>query len=185
MYLLGHIGLTVFLAFVVEKYTKITLKNKKIFIGIGAMFPDFIDKPLLVAFHLEGRGIAHSLLGLSLLYFTGILVNELYIKKLEYRSAVNLIFIGCLAHLFEDMPSLPFNVIFWPFMGSIESTNPTDFLRGFENIVTVFSEIIGLILLVALGIMENWSSKAWYRLFGIVISYAIIFLSFYILLIGF
>ena len=107
------------------------------------MFPDLIDKPILIAGLGAGRGISHSLLFIAISF----VVLHLIIKG---DTSVSVSFlVGCIFHLILDLPGVPF---FYPFVSYdfLYTKKPVETWTYtlFHNPLVYTTEIIGLCILV-------------------------------------
>ncbi|OLS25432.1 MAG: hypothetical protein HeimC2_18880 [Candidatus Heimdallarchaeota archaeon LC_2] len=186
MYLLGHVGLTIFLLFAFQKILKTDYSKFFVFAGLGSMLPDIIDKPIGSILFGTGRWFGHSLIFLTLIFaIPFFLLKEQKYREMKIKNILTVLYIGSLAHLIEDGRGLSRNVILWPFHGSIPNGSQGDFLHGFEDTFTVFFEILGALLLVIIGLSEKWDIKQWRLLLLMMISYLLLFFITYLLIVGF
>lgn len=68
MLLFGHLGITIGIAWILER----KFKMNYILIAIGSLLPDIIDKTVGFLFFSTGRAFAHSLLFIVLLLFLSV-----------------------------------------------------------------------------------------------------------------
>lgn len=140
MFILGHIGITAFLASVIGLPILIA--------AISSQIPDLIDKPLfLIGIFPSGRYIGHTIFFVLLF---GI-ITYIITKKKAISVAVSF---GMLMHLFEDLPY--FVPWFYPFMNYDFPTGPFEF----QYTLTLFAlDLVGLILLYILYIKNKSFNK--------------------------
>jgi membrane-bound metal-dependent hydrolase YbcI (DUF457 family) len=150
MLLLGHIGITIGIAWLVESKLKIKVDYRMIL--IGSLLPDILDKPVgMILLPLNnGRVFAHTLLFifLILLLFIG----------LSYRKFLFLSFASFLHLLEDEMWSEPATLL-WPLLGlEFPVKEHVSFYGYISRIVseytpssshTFISEVIGLIIILA------------------------------------
>jgi len=131
MYFFGHVGVILFLSFM--------LFLPMIFALIGAVLPDVIDKSLyFLGFAPSGRYIAHTL------FFVVVAGLAVYFITRKKSVALALSF-GLLLHLFGD--ATYFVPWFYPFIDYNFKAYPIELkLDPF----LIFSEIVGLALLFAI-----------------------------------
>ena len=185
MYLLGHIGVTLFISVLFQRFRHKDYSKYSLYLGIGSMFPDMIDKPIGSIIFETGRWLGHSILFLTtLLFLSRYLSRGKQFHKLDLPSIFQVTYIGSLIHLIEDF-GISKTVIFWPIFGSFPSGARGDFLQGFKNPFTVTFEIIGLILLIITGVNDRWEKRSWGILSGIIIIYLLLFITTYGLIVGF
>lgn len=171
MLLFGHIGITLGVFFGILYFApRLKTIIDPRYLAIGALLPDFIDKPLgMIVFAStisNGRMISHTLVFSLTLFLIGL---YLYDKKSDIR--VITLATGSFFHLTEDQMWATPQTLFWPFLGwyfpkdSVvdglgfllmlfkESFIP-EFSHGFIPTHTFIPEIIGMMVLVILAI--NW-----------------------------
>jgi membrane-bound metal-dependent hydrolase YbcI (DUF457 family) len=161
MFIFGHIGITLGIFYFLSR-----LSSKNSFwvtvpwIAIGALLPDFIDKPLgriiLAETIGSGRIFAHTLLFGLLLGLAG------YYLYTQGKPELLIIAGASFCHLLEDQMWNTPEVLFWPFLGW---DFPKDMISGnfFEYLMIIFnrsydpefievfiSEIVGLLIIVLL-----------------------------------
>ena len=187
MYLFGHVGFTLLWAYMLQRSLNIKPMKHKLAIGIGAMFPDLIDKPIGSIFFGKGRWFGHSIV-----FQTVFLLLSLYlIKQFELEKKYNLplqlyskiIYIGSICHMILDQPSLGLNVILWPFYGPIAKGHQNDFLKSAFALQNLITEAIGFFFILSIGFVEKWNKTEWKVLFIISASYILLFSVFYIFLV--
>ncbi len=162
MFIFGHIGITLGIFYLLN-----SLSSKNSFwvnvpwIAIGALFPDFIDKPLgriiLAETIGSGRIFAHTLLFVLLLGLAG------YYLYNQGKPELLIIAGASFCHLLEDQVWETPEVFFWPFLGW---SFPKDTISGsfIEYLMIIFnrsydpgftgvfiSEIVGLLIIVLLS----------------------------------
>lgn len=183
MYMLGHVGVTFFLGFTLNKFSKIDRSKYFTFLVIGSMFPDFIDKPMGSIFFQTGRWFGHSILFLTIIFIIALYFSKgKQFRELELKLIAKVWYIGSLLHLLEDI-GISKKVVFWPLFGNIPSGQTTDFLHGFTDLVTVAFEIIGLGLIIIVGINEKWVYRSWKLFFTLILFYLLTFITAYALLV--
>lgn len=121
--ILGHITFTYVVGDILKR------KNFQIHLPaliLGAMIPDLIDKPVAFFFAYPGRGCAHSVIVLTLLFF--LLLR--CIKQERWACLVRTVFAGSLLHLAQDFASP--EVLLWPFLHSWDSSPSLTFFEKIE-----------------------------------------------------
>ncbi len=76
---------------------------------LGALLPDLIDKPAGILFDTSGRGVAHSVMVMGVVFYF------LYRLLPLHRPVILALAIGVFFHIAEDLPDMV--VIFWPLLG--------------------------------------------------------------------
>lgn len=161
MFIFGHIGITLGIFYLLS-----CLSSKKNFwvkvpwIAVGALLPDFIDKPLgriiLAETIGSGRIFAHTLLFVLLLGLAGYYLNS------KGKPELLIIAGASFCHLLEDQMWNTPKVLFWPLLGwrfpkDTISGNFIDYLiiifnrsynPGFTEVF--ISEIVGLFIIILL-----------------------------------
>ena len=147
MILLGHIGITVFLG------NLLSLALSYVF--LGSILPDIIDKPFQIIGMGYGRFIGHTL-------FMGLVIAGI-IHTVTRKKLFSLSFLfGYWIHLLED--AFAFVPWFYPFVNYDFPIYP---FGPVFNVVTITSEIVGVILLLQLMrskshfqglLLKNWKS---------------------------
>jgi len=131
MFILGHIGITAFLASLLFFYPLLA--------AASSLIPDLIDKPFyILGIFPCGRYIGHTLLAIVIVGLISYLLTK---RKLVALS----ISFGMLMHLFEDMPY--FIPWFYPFVDYDFPTGPFEFHYTLKLFIL---DMIGLFLLIIL-----------------------------------
>ena len=169
MLIFGHIGITLGVFFAISYFApRLKTFIDPRYLAIGALLPDFIDKPLgMIVFAStisNGRMISHTLLFSITLFLLGL---YLYDKKSDIR--VITLATGSFFHLIEDQMWATPQTLFWPLFGwNFPKDQVVDGL-GFllmllrESIIPQFSngfipahifipEIIGMVVILILAI---------------------------------
>jgi hypothetical protein len=150
MLVFAHVGIAVglFMAFLFVTRTPIVKFDIRL-LFIGAMLPDIIDKPLNMAGLWAGRGVAHTLLFLVLLF-----IATLYARR-------TILSFGAGVHVLLDEMYLYPKLALWPVYGwEIHSPpyNPAFYLNILMNNVFVQrTEFLGIMLIAIFA--------AYYRLY--------------------
>jgi membrane-bound metal-dependent hydrolase YbcI (DUF457 family) len=186
VYLLGHIGFFLFGNYLYEKYRGILGNRHKLLLSIGAMIPDFIDKPIGALLLSTGRWLGHSIFFLSCAAVVALFIARWKRpKKQSIITSILLLYLGSLVHLLLDLPGLSKTVAFYPFLGSIPSQTREGFLLGFHSMYIILTEILGFGLIVVIGIDEAWGKKTWQILFLLVVTYLFSFIIMYSIFVGY
>ena len=188
MFLFGHLGITLGIAFLLFYILKIKLDRRLyLFILIGAILPDLIDKPigevLLANSISNGRLFAHTLLFVVILLLIGTYV---YTRNGNGEKAIILLGFGSFLHLCEDQMWLSPKTLFYPFFGFgfpqgvVEKHWWEYFLRclfgtylpltemGFDLSYAFVSELVGISILLTFIFyylypyrtsIQRWSSR--------------------------
>ncbi|MCX8178234.1 MAG: metal-dependent hydrolase [Candidatus Aenigmarchaeota archaeon] len=140
MFILGHIGITAFLASILGLPILIA--------AISSQIPDLIDKPLfLLGIFPSGRYIGHTLLFVVLFGFMTYIIT----KRKVISIAVSF---GMLMHLFQDLPY--FIPWFYPFINYIFPTGPFEFQYTLKLFLL---DLTGIVLLTILYLKNNGFKK--------------------------
>jgi len=146
----GHIGINFI---VINSLSRINTKRKVLYLLVGSMLPDIIDKPLgFIIFGGFGNGrlIAHTLIfNISLL----LVLIILSIKK--NKRDILIIPAASFLHLIEDeMWKFP-KILFYPFLGEIplKPVIPLEerlrrILLAYTNTKILVADIIGAIVII-------------------------------------
>lgn len=157
MLLFAHVGLALALA-------RIAPRADLLFVAIGSMLPDIIDKPLGDVIYGNpnmGRIFAHTILFLLLLG-----IAALYTHDLRLAS----IFGGVLTHLSLDFMWNSPVILFWPLLGDFPPAPYLDTIGyiqmlflGLRQPIVLIPEIIGLIYLIYLLIEKRKIIASWIK----------------------
>ncbi|MCE7737637.1 MAG: hypothetical protein GPJ54_22290 [Candidatus Heimdallarchaeota archaeon] len=177
--------MTLFVGYLFQRFTKIDYSKYFVFLAIGSMLPDMIDKPIGALFFETGRWLGHSILVLT----TGFVISWFIVRGRQFHEfdltlITQILYTGSLFHIIEDV-GISKVVVFWPLYGGFTSGESSDFLQGFKDPFTVIFEIIGLILMITMGISEKWRRRSWIILLVLITSYLLLFLTTYVLIVGF
>ncbi|MCK4475553.1 MAG: metal-dependent hydrolase [Methanophagales archaeon] len=184
MFLFGHLGITLGIAFLFFRILKIEQDRRLyLFVLTGAILPDLIDKPvgeiLLTNSISNGRLFAHTLLFAFILLLIG---TYLYKRNGSEEKGVVFLSFASFIHLCEDQMWLSPKTLFYPVFGFdfpqgvVEEHWWDYFLRvffgtyspltGAELSFTFVSELIGIsILLIFIFYylyrtsISRWSSR--------------------------
>ena len=140
MFVFGHIGITLGIAFVLFQFVLpklgIKLDINYLFIALGAILPDLIDKPIGRILFSEsvanGRLFGHTLLFAFILVTIGFLLNT-------HRNEIFCLAFGTFLHLLEDRLWKTPATLFYPLYGF---SFPKGTVTG-ENWIQYFLSIIG------------------------------------------
>ncbi|MHA1195664.1 MAG: metal-dependent hydrolase [Promethearchaeota archaeon] len=117
---------------------------------IGSILPDLIDKPLSILGLGSGRGYAHTLLFVGVVYIITLLVSK------KNWMVSNGLLIGLGFHLVMDLPEVP---LFYPFVyyDFIYIKTPVEFwfYRLLGNPGIMITELLGLGSLIYIGINKR------------------------------
>ena len=157
MLLFAHLGLALASA-------RIAPRADLIFVAIGSMLPDIIDKPLgdvIYGTPNMGRIFAHTLLFLLLLC-----IAALYWQDLRLASLCG----GVLVHLSLDFMWNSPAILFWPLLGSFPPAPYMDTLSyiqmlflGLRQPMVLLPEILGLAYLIYLFMEKRQNIFSWIR----------------------
>lgn len=157
MLLFAHVGLALASA-------RIVPRADLLFVAIGSMLPDIIDKPLgeiIYGTPSMGRIFAHTLLFLILL-----VVAALYTRNLRLAS----LFGGVFAHLLLDSMWNSPVILFWPLLGDFPTGPYLDTMSyiqmlflGLRSPMILIPEILGLMYLIYLLIEKRKLIASWTR----------------------
>jgi len=148
MLLFGHIGITLGIAWLVNRIFKVKMDYR--LIAIGSLLPDIIDKPLgMIILPLNnGRIFGHTLLFILILLLIG----------LKYRKSLFLSF-ASFCHLIEDRMWNEPETFFWPLLGfEFPAKEHLSFYEYLSRILSEYipslshvfiSEVIGFIMISA------------------------------------
>ena len=168
MFVFGHLGITLGIAFILFQFVlpRIGIRLKKInylFIALGAILPDLIDKP--IGRILLGESVANGRLFGHTLLFVLILVMIGYFLK-DHRDAVFCLSFGAFMHLIEDRMWENSATFFYPLYGlgfpkgTVIGENWYDYFLLIFNrsyvpaLSYVFvSEIMGVVILCGLSVL--------------------------------
>jgi len=154
MYLLGHLGIGLGIAWLASTRTTRVLDYRLVL--LGAILPDLVDKPLGYLLGLESRLWAHTLVFLG----SVLLVSAVPSVRVLASAAV-----GIATHLLLDrMWEQPW-VFVWPALGA---TFPSDGVNLFnilrvlvEDPIVLGGEIVGVVVLVLFARTQgirSWSA---------------------------
>jgi hypothetical protein len=119
MLIFGHIGITLGIAFIIFQFVlpRIGIRPKRInylFVALGAILPDLIDKP--IGRILLGESVANGrLFGHSLLFVLILLMLGFFLK--DHREEVFCLSFGAFMHLIEDRMWENAATFFYPLYG--------------------------------------------------------------------
>jgi LexA-binding, inner membrane-associated putative hydrolase len=171
MLLFGHLGITLGIFFVLVFFIpRLRTIIDPMFLAIGALLPDFVDKPIgriiFASSVANGRIIGHTLLFSFLLLVTGL---YLYEKRKDIK--VLALATGSFFHLFEDQMWAQPRTFFWPLHGLSFPRDHTDY-TGMEYLIKMFEqsfhpvfsemylpEIMGMVILVLMTLY--WLKRRW------------------------
>jgi hypothetical protein len=181
MYLLGHLGFTSLIGYLLDKYKFIDphLEEKAynrnaywIFLLSGSMFPDIIDKSVGSLIFSTGRWLGHTLL---FILVASIIIGLFFRDNGRGKVFGLYFFIGNVMHLVLDQPSLGIGIPLFPlFPDPFLSSEWNSFLFGFTDPFVWLTEAIGLLILVLLSYLYNLEKKKKIGLFLFVLSYLIV-----------
>ena len=118
-------------------------KFNRLALIIGSLFPDIIDKSMLILNLGSGRGISHTILFIALSF----IILHIAIKRKSYISLPFLI--GMVTHLALDLPEVP---LFFPFIEydflMIDDPLSYWFYKLFNDPLVYLTEIGGIVILL-------------------------------------
>ncbi len=157
MLLFAHMGLALASA-------RIVPRANLLFVAIGSMLPDIIDKPLgeiIYGTPNMGRIFAHTLLFLLLLGAAALYMNDLRLASL---------FGGVLVHFSLDFMWNSPVILFWPLLGGFPPAPYLDTMSyiqmlflGLRNPMVLIPEILGLTYFIYLLIEKRQYIASWIR----------------------
>jgi membrane-bound metal-dependent hydrolase YbcI (DUF457 family) len=157
MLLFAHLGLALAAA-------RLAARSNLLFVAIGAMLPDIIDKPLgelIYGTPNMGRIFAHTLLLLLLLG-----AAAYYTRDVRLASLCG----GVLVHLLLDFMWLSPTVLLWPLLGGFPVAAQMDaasylqmLLLGLKKPEILLPEILGLAYLVYLLVERRQDIVTWIK----------------------
>ncbi|MDM7912774.1 MAG: metal-dependent hydrolase [Methanotrichaceae archaeon] len=158
MLLFAHLGLALAAA-------RFVSRADLVFVAIGSMLPDIIDKPLgeiIYGTPSMGRIFAHTLLFLLLLAGAAF-----YTRDLRLASLCG----GVLVHLSLDFMWNSPAILFWPMLGSFPPAPHLDtlsylqmLLLGLRNPSVLLPELLGLAYFIFLLVEKRLNIASWTRL---------------------
>ncbi len=175
MLLFGHLGITLGIFFgLVFFIPRLRTVIDPIFLAIGSLLPDLVDKPLgrviFASSVANGRVIGHTLLFSVLLLLIGF---YLYEKRRDIK--VIALATGSFFHIFEDQMWAQPRTFFWPVYGLSFPKDHTDY-TGLEYLLKMLEksfqpgfseshipEIMGMGILVILllkALYTFWKNRA-------------------------
>jgi len=104
----------------------------------GALLPDILDKPFSYAFDIPGRGVAHSIFVLAVLFYV------LFRVLPRHRHIVTALLAGTALHLAEDAPFL--QILFWPMLGEWKFLNHFGFVESLRIYYLEFHNPVMLLM---------------------------------------
>lgn len=178
MYLFGHIGVTLGIFFGLAILApRLRIIIDPMFLAIGALLPDLIDKPLgrviFASTISNGRIIGHTLFFSLILFIIG-----LYLYDKREKITVLSLATGSFFHLIEDEMWKSPRTLFWPAIGlrfpkgSPDNTGIMsiiyEIINGIENIFTLhlsptyIPELLGfgvIVILVLQWLIKRFSKN--------------------------
>ena len=145
MFVLGHLGITVGLAWLITwRWPEVQVDYRLIL--VAALLPDLIDKPLGALLSLQARLWTHTLIFLAALAL---------LSRLRPLRAFTWLAFGVAVHLTLDMIWFEPNVVLWPLYGWSFPAG-TQSLGGYVRTLLTdayvqFGEIVGASILLLLG----------------------------------
>jgi len=166
MLLLGHLGITVGVAYGLERVWRRSPPWDYRLVLVGALLPDLIDKPLALAGIWGGRAIGHTILAFAVLTaVTALLVRRRWISPGWWALPL-----GLVVHLVLDQMWLTPSILLWPafgfaFPGQLTIKSFTELLLALlHEPGIVAGEVVGGIFLAALIVRHKlYRVEAWRR----------------------
>jgi hypothetical protein len=158
MFPLGHVGITLGVAFAIMRILKKSW-NPKLFIiivGVASLTPDIIDKPvgLLYGYQGGGRLVAHTLVFSLIIMAVSLILWKIWSRKELQISFWPLFFsLGVWMHFLLDFPWEEVQVSLWPAYGLAFPTGEFSWGHLTESPAAIAGEIVGAIILVYLFIL--------------------------------
>jgi inner membrane protein len=156
MLVFAHLGLTLAAAKFTERFG---LHPAFLFVAVGSMLPDIIDKPLgylIYGSMANGRIFAHTLLFLFVLATIAAILRSRALGSLSF---------GVLAHLVLDSIWTTPVILLWPLLGDFPIKPNLSVLgyfemlmRGLENPEILIPEVLGFLYL-AHFVLLGWPEK--------------------------
>lgn len=168
MLIFGHIGITLGVFFGITYFApRLRMVINPIYLAIGVLLPDFIDKPLgMIVFAStisNGRMISHTLV-----FFLTLLLIGLYLYEKRSDIRVITLAVGSFFHVMEDQMWVFPYTLFWPLFGWYLPKGPSVngplflFMLLKESFIPklthdLIPEIIGMIVIAILAL--SWSKE--------------------------
>lgn len=155
MFPLGHVGITLGVAFLVMRYLKRSWDPKLfiIIVGMASVAPDLIDKPtsLLYGLPFGGRLFAHTLVFALIVMAVCLVLWLRWSKKGMAASIWPLLFsLGVWGHLLLDLSPEGNAVLLWPAYGVAFPCGEFSWGHLTASPVAIAGEVLGAIILVYL-----------------------------------
>jgi len=151
MYLLGHLGIGLGLAWLLAWKTRLPVDYRLVL--LGTILPDLVDKPLGLLLGLEARLWAHTLV------FVGAILGVSLVPSLRGLVYLGL---GVATHLLLDEIWQQPWVVLWPAFGFAFPPGITDLLSRllvlFSDPVVIAGEIAGTLVLLAFARVHGINS---------------------------
>ncbi|MFQ6106780.1 MAG: metal-dependent hydrolase [Thermoplasmata archaeon] len=152
MFPLGHVGITIGVAFLIMRKLGKSW-NPKLFIiiiGVASIIPDLIDKPIgpLFGNPLGGRYFAHTLVFGGLVAGASLLLWRAWSRKGLELSVWPLLFsLGVWSHLVLDLSPECFEVLLWPAYGFGFPSGEFSWGHLTDSPVAIAGEVVGAVII--------------------------------------
>lgn len=158
MFPLGHVGITLGVAFAIKHILKKNWDPKLfiVIVGVASLTPDMIDKPLGLFYGYQGGGrlIAHTLLFALIVMAVSLVLWRVWSRKGLQISFWPLLFsLGVWMHFLLDFPWEEVRVSLWPAYGLAFPAGEFSWGHLTESPAAIIGEIVGAIILVYLFVL--------------------------------
>ncbi len=185
MYLLGHVGFSILALSLYNRARGEATGRFRLWMIIGSMIPDLIDKPIGAIFFSRGRWFGHSVLVLTALLFLTLVLftwGSVVRDGEDGRGVVLILYAGSLLHLVEDF-GIRMEVVLWPLLGPIDPMDVSGFLMGIFNPYTVVTEFLGLLIILLHAWSEHWDQR-WVGLTALaILAYVLTYVTAYVVIV--
>ena len=158
MFPLGHVGIALGVGFLIIRYLKSSWDPKLfiIIVGVAALLPDLIDKPigLLYGYQGGGRLVAHSFLFSAIVMVVSLIVWRVATRRELAISFLPLLFtLAVWIHLLLDLMWEVPEVLLWPAYGLGFPAGEFSWGHLTASPYAMAGEVVGAIVLVYLLVL--------------------------------